>query len=159
MRVHSGSEKSEGLDFLGWRIQRHRKRGTSKHFVYLYPAKKVLRAITAKIKTLCRQDLRQSLDDLLRRLNSVLRGWTAYFRHGSSKATFRYLRAYDWKQVFRRLRRKHRRTNWKKLRRQHTCDGWWPATSERTLFNPAGVKIVYYSYRGGKIPSPWPSTA
>jgi RNA-directed DNA polymerase len=22
----------EGLDFLGWRIQRHRKRGTSKHY-------------------------------------------------------------------------------------------------------------------------------
>lgn len=149
---------SEGLDFLGWRIQRHRKRGTSKHFVYLYPAKKTLRAIMAKVKTLCRQDLRQSLDDLLRRLNSVLRGWTAYFKHGSSKATFNYLRAYTWKQVFQRLRRKHRRTNWKKLRRQHTCDGWWPASTERTLFNPAGVKIVYYSYRGGKIPSPWPST-
>ncbi|SCF93145.1 MULTISPECIES: reverse transcriptase domain-containing protein [unclassified Streptomyces] len=33
----------DGLDFLGWHIQRHRKRGTSKHFVYLYPAKKALR--------------------------------------------------------------------------------------------------------------------
>jgi RNA-directed DNA polymerase len=26
----------EGLDFLGWRIQRHRKRGAGKRFVYVY---------------------------------------------------------------------------------------------------------------------------
>jgi len=30
-----------GLDFLGWRIQRHRKRGSNRHYVYTYPAKKV----------------------------------------------------------------------------------------------------------------------
>ncbi|MEJ7703170.1 MAG: hypothetical protein WKF47_05740 [Geodermatophilaceae bacterium] len=60
----------EGLDFLGWRIQRHRKRGTSRHYVYTYPAKKSLRAVMAKVKTLCRQvGVHQSLDDLLRRLN------------------------------------------------------------------------------------------
>ena len=41
----------EGLDFLGWRIQRHRKQGTSRHYVYARPAKKALRSVTAKIKT------------------------------------------------------------------------------------------------------------
>ena len=147
-----------GLDFLGWRIQRHRKRGTSKHFVYLYPAKKSLRAIMAKVKTVCWQDVNLPLDVLLRRLNQVLRGWTAYFKHGSSKATFNYLRAYTWKQVFGWLRRKHRRTTWKELRRKYTSDGWWPAAGKVTLFNPAGVGIIYYSYRGTKIPTPWPST-
>ena len=40
----------EGLDFLGWRIQRHRKRGTGKSYVYVYPAKKTLAAIMAKVK-------------------------------------------------------------------------------------------------------------
>ena len=30
----------EGLDFLGWRIQRHRKRGTAKSFVYTYPTRR-----------------------------------------------------------------------------------------------------------------------
>ena len=32
----------EGFDFLGYRIQRHRKRGTAKHFVYTYPSKSSL---------------------------------------------------------------------------------------------------------------------
>jgi RNA-directed DNA polymerase len=45
----------EGLDFLGWRIQRHRKPGAGKRYVYVYPAKKALAAVMAKIKALCRQ--------------------------------------------------------------------------------------------------------
>jgi len=45
----------EGLDFLGWRIQRHRKRGTNRRYVYTYPAKKALRSVMVKVKTLCRQ--------------------------------------------------------------------------------------------------------
>jgi RNA-directed DNA polymerase len=149
----------DGLDFLGWRIQRHQKRGTSKHFVYLYPAKKALRSIMAKVKKLCWQDVNLPLDALLHQLNQVLRGWTTYFKHGSSKATFNYLRAYTWNQVFGWLRRKHRRSTWREIRRKNTSNGWWPSTGEVTLFNPAAVKIVYYSYRGTKIPSPWPSTA
>ena len=31
---------NEGFDFLGWRIQRHQKRGTAKYYVYTYPSKK-----------------------------------------------------------------------------------------------------------------------
>ena len=34
----------EGLDFLGWRIQRHRKRGTSRYYVYTYPSRKAVKA-------------------------------------------------------------------------------------------------------------------
>lgn len=45
----------EGFDFLGWRIQRHRKRGTAKHFVYTYPSKTSLGKVKAKVKALSRQ--------------------------------------------------------------------------------------------------------
>ncbi|MEV4872092.1 reverse transcriptase domain-containing protein [Streptomyces syringium] len=64
----------EGLDFLGWRIQRHRKRGTDRHYVYTYPAKKSVRTVARKIKTICRTDVNQPLPVLLRQLNSMLRG-------------------------------------------------------------------------------------
>ena len=90
----------EGLDFLGWRIQRHRKRGTSKSYVYVYPTTKAVLAVKRKVKTLCRQvEPNQSLDDLLRRINSTLRGWAAYFRAGVSSATFSYLSHYTWLSV------------------------------------------------------------
>jgi RNA-directed DNA polymerase len=74
----------EGLDFLGWRIQRHRKRGTNRQYVYNYPAKKALRAIKAKTKAICRTNVSLPLAVLLHHLNRVLRGWTAYFRPGVS---------------------------------------------------------------------------
>ena len=109
----------EGLDFLGWRIQRHRKRGATKHYVYTYPAKKALRAVMAKVKTVCRQSTNLPLEALLYQLNRMLRGWTAYFKHGCSSVTFGYLRAYLWKQVIRWERRKHRQTAWKQLRHRY----------------------------------------
>ncbi len=149
----------EGLDFLGWRIQRHRKRGTSKHYVYVYPAKKALRAIMAKVKAVCWQNTNLPLGVLLRRLNSMLRGWTAYFRYGCSSATFGYLRHYLWHQVIRWIGRKHRRTPWRQLRRRYSRGDGWPAHGEVVLFNPAAVRTERYRYRGAQIAQPWPSTA
>ena len=146
----------KGLDFLGWRIQRHRKRGATKHYVYTYPAKKALRAVMAKVKTQCRQNTNLPLDALVHQLNRMLRGWTSYFKHGCSSATFGYLRAYLWKQVIRWETRKHRRTTWRQLRCHY---GRWPATGSVELFDPAKVRTEWYVYRGARIPSPWPNTA
>jgi RNA-directed DNA polymerase len=149
----------EGLHFLGWRIQRRRKQGTSKHYVYTYPARKSVTTVTTKVKTLCRQNINLPLEVLLHRLNSLLRGWTTYFRPGVSSATFSYLRAFTWRQVISWLRRKHSRMNWKELRRRFLGGGWWPTTGEVVLFNPAAVTTTRYRYRGKQIPSPWPGAA
>ena len=149
----------EGLDFLGWRIQRRRKRGTDKLYVYTYPARKAIKSVTGKVKAICRQNTNLPLAILLRRLNSLLRGWTTYFRPGVSSVAFNYLRAFTWRQVYRWLRRKHPKRNWKNLRRRVTVDGWWPADGDVTLFNPGAVRTTRYRYRGAQIPSPWPSTA
>jgi RNA-directed DNA polymerase len=149
----------EGLDFLGWRIQRHRKKGASRCYVYTYPSKKALMAVKDKVRALCRQDVNLPLEVLLHRLGRMLRGWTAYFRFGVSHATFSYLRAFLWRQVIGWLRRKYRQSNWKELRRVACGGGWWPATPEVTLFDPAKVRTIRYRYRGAKIPTPWPGAA
>ena len=72
----------EGFDFLGFRVVRQRKRGSGRSCVYTYPAKRSLAEIKAKVRTMTRGATDQSLSILLHRLNPVLRGWTAYFRHG-----------------------------------------------------------------------------
>jgi RNA-directed DNA polymerase len=149
----------EGLDFLGWRIQRHRKRGTSKLYVYVYPAKKALHTIMARVKAVCWQNTNLPLEVLLRRLNSMLRGWTTYFKYGCSSATFGYLRHYLWLQVIRWIGRKHRRTPWRQLRRRYSRGDGWPTHGEVVLFNPAAVHTERYRYRGAQIPEPWASTA
>jgi RNA-directed DNA polymerase len=150
----------EGVDFLGWRIQRHRKKGTNRYYVYTYPSKKALKAVMGKVKTLCRQvEVNQPLDDLIRRLNHAIRGWCAYFRPGASSVTFAYLGHYLWATVWRWLRRKHRRATWKELRRRYCGDGWWPTGQHRELFDPEKVSTTRYRYRGSNIASPWPTAA
>jgi RNA-directed DNA polymerase len=163
MGLRLSSEKTlithidEGLVFLGWRIQRHRKRGTNRSYVYTYPARKAIMAVTGKVKTLCRRmDTNQPLEALLGHLNPMLRGWCAYFRPGVSSATFAYLGAYTWARVIGWLRRKHRRITVKELRRRYCRGGWWPVTTGRELFNPAKVRTTRYRYRGAVIPTPWP---
>jgi RNA-directed DNA polymerase len=147
----------KGLDFLGWHIQRHRKRGTNQYYVYTYPSKKALRAAMAKVKMWCRQvDTNQPLDVLLARINPLLRGWTAFFRPGVSSATFQYLSAYVWHRVAGWIRRKHPGISRREFRRRYCDGGWQPRGQEIALFNAGLVTTTRYRYRGSMIPSPWP---
>jgi RNA-directed DNA polymerase len=152
----------EGLDFLGWRIQRHRKRGTIRSYVYTYPAKKAILAITAKMKMICRMSRNRPLAALIRQLNQALRGWCNHFRPGVSSRTFAYLRKVVWRLVMHWLRRKHGNGGvapWKVIRQRYCDGGWWPHDGEVKLFNPAAVRTTRYRYRGTTIPSPWLSAA
>src|SRR5437762_3393687 len=104
----------EGFDFLGFRIQRRRKRGTDKRHVYTYPSKAALARVKGKVRERTREvPVNQPLATLLLRLNRVLQGWANFFRHGVSKATFSYLDAFAWRRVLGWLRRKHPKANWK----------------------------------------------
>ena len=144
----------EGLDFLGYRMQRHQKRGAAKRYVYTYPSKNALQAIKAKVRTISRQNRNQPLAVLLHRLNLALRGWCVYFRHGCSARTFRYLGQFTWERTLKWLRRKHPNATWKQLRRRY-LPGWWPTDGSVVLANPEKVTIIRYRYRGAVIPTPW----
>jgi RNA-directed DNA polymerase len=124
-----------------------------RRYVYTYPAKKALAAVKAKLRALSRMDRNQPLAVLLHQLNQVLRGWTSYFKHGASKRTFNYLRAFVWRRVVCWLRHKHPRASWRWLRRRY-LPRWWPTHGEVMLVNPGAVVVSRYRYRG-RIPSPW----
>jgi RNA-directed DNA polymerase len=143
----------EGIEFLGWRIQRQTGRN-GRPQIYTYPSQPSLQAVMGKVKQITRTGQNQTLDQLLNRLNPVLRGWCDHFRHGVSSRTFGYLRAYVWRRVIIWLRHKHHGRNWRWLRRRY-LPGWWPTAQTVSLYNPAGVKTTRYRYRGSKIPTPW----
>jgi RNA-directed DNA polymerase len=92
----------------------------------------------------------------------VLRGWCVHFRPGVSSRTFAYLRKVVWRQIMHWLRRKHGNgllAAWKDIRRRYCDGGWWPHDGEVKLYNPGRVHTTRYSYRGTRIPSPWPEAA
>jgi RNA-directed DNA polymerase len=149
----------EGFDFLGFHIQRRRKRGTSKYHVYTYPSKKALLSITGKVRALTARSRHKTLSDLLRQLNSVLRGWCNYFRHGVSSSTFSYLDLFAWRRVTGWLRKRHAGINWKDLYRRFLTarPGHRPAEGGQVLFLAPQVPIVRYRWRANNIPTPWTS--
>jgi hypothetical protein len=67
---------SEGFDFLGFRIQWRRKRGTNKWHVYTFIADRPIRSVKAKIRSLTNRKAQQHPGTVLTRLNQVMRGWT-----------------------------------------------------------------------------------
>lgn len=148
----------EGFDFLGWHIQRRRKRGHGgKRVVYTYPSKKALASVTAKVRSLTRRHKHRTLADLLRAVNPLLRGWCNYFRHGVSSRTFGYVDHFAWWRIVGWLRKRHDGLNWGTLRHRH-LPKWQICDGGIEMFRPQAVAITRYRYRGTRIPTPWTST-
>lgn len=149
----------EGFDFLGFRIRRMRKRGTSKHYVYTVPSAKAIAAITDKVRErTARSTLHMDLSDLLAGLNRTLQGWANYFRHGVSKRVFSKVDYHAWRRIGTWLRRKHGRISWREIRRRF-CDIGWRFAHDGVHFRGASsVTVERYRYRGNRIPTPWTTT-
>ena len=149
----------EGSGFLGFHIQRRTKAGTNRKHACTYPSKKALASIIGKVRMLTNSRQNESLADLLRRLNPVLRGWCNYFRHAAASATFRYLDHYVWHRVARSLLKRHKGLTWKKLHRRFMTHGSWRRFTDDgiMLLSPQKVAVTRYSWRAARIPSPWPS--
>lgn len=153
----------DGFDFLGWRIQRRTKAGTTKKVIYTYPSKKSLTRIIGKIRVITRRSGSpyQTLEQLLRHLNRVVRGWCNYFRHGVSSATFRYLYLYMWSRVARWLRARHPKLGWRTIQRRFLTGypAHRPEENGIKLYNPQDLHIERYRWRGYSIPTPWTALA
>ncbi len=144
----------EGYDFLGFAIKRVRGRH-GRMVIHTYPSKRALQSVKTKVKQITKHTgPDQAPDQLLHRVNRVLRGWCNYFRHGVSSRTFAYLRHYAYWRVVGWLRRRHRKRNWSWLRRTYLTDRW-PAHDGVELFNPVALGTSRYRYRGARIPLPW----
>jgi RNA-directed DNA polymerase len=149
----------EGFDFLGFRIQRRPWTGrTGKRAVYTYPSKKALASVMAKVRSITRREKHQTLADLLRLLNRVLRGWCNYFRHGVSSRTFSYVDHYTWWRVVGWVRKRHGGASWGTMSRRH-LPGWEIRDGATEMFRPQTVAVTRYRYRGARIPTPWASNA
>jgi RNA-directed DNA polymerase len=153
--VHMG----DGFDFLGFRIRWKRKRGTGKWYVYTFIADRPVRALRAKIRALTHKTSQWSLASVLTRLGQIMRGWASYFRHAVAKNTFSKLDDFTFWRLARMLKTRHG-WNWGQLRRHLTAaSGRWQIAADGVeFFRIEKVAVSRYTYRGNKIPAPWPTT-
>jgi RNA-directed DNA polymerase len=79
---------------------------------YAHLSARTLASIVGRVRAVTRRSSHTTLAVLLRQLNPALRGWSAYFRYGVSKATFGYVHQYTWHLVVRWIRKQRNRTKW-----------------------------------------------
>ena len=148
---------SDGFAFLGFRIQRKRKRGTTKSYVYTFIDQRPIRSVKAKIRALTHRLSQQDLKTVLTRLNQVMHGWANYFKYAVAKNVFGMLDNFAWRRVLRMLTVRHH-WKWKDVRRQFIdpTGRWLPITADGIeLRSIAAIPVTRYRYRGNTIPNPW----
>jgi len=149
--VHLG----EGFDFLGFRIQWRRKKGTSNWYVYTFISTRALRSVKAKIRAITHRTSQQDLAVVLINLNRITHGWANYFRHAVAKHAFTRIDDLAWWRVVRMLRTRHH-WGWKDVHRRHTgpAGRWQPITADGIeLRKIAKIPVTRYRYRGNTVPS------
>jgi RNA-directed DNA polymerase len=126
---------SEAFDFLGFRLQQKRKRGTSKWSIYTLIAARPVRAVKAKIRALTHRTSQQDLRYVLTSINMVLHGWASYFKHAIAQRVFDMLDNFTWRRVIRMLCQRHH-WRWKDVRRRFTTPTgkWLPVTAGEIEF-------------------------
>ena len=117
----------EGLDFLGWRIQRHTKQGTRPALRLHLPVEEGPGQHHREDQDVVPTDHEPGPGRPAAPAQPGAAGLVHLLPTRGVIATFQYLRAFAWKHVWSWIRRKHPKTNWKELRRRYCAGGWWPS--------------------------------
>jgi hypothetical protein len=125
--------EKEAVEYLGFEIRRVRSKKTGKMFALCYPSKKAVKAIYEKIKRIADPSIPIKAEEMIRRLNRLLRGWVNYFRIGNASQWFSKLRDYVEKKVRRSIRKK-----------RHEKGFGWKAIKGDYLYKNLGL---YSDYR------------
>ncbi|MEW5884987.1 MAG: group II intron reverse transcriptase/maturase [Armatimonadota bacterium] len=100
----------EGFDFLGVHFRKQpTRRDPTRSFCYAWPSRRSMQRIRDRVREAIGRDDRPGLEEKIRRLNPLLRGWGAYFRWLNASLHFRKVDSYVERKLRRWLRRKHKR--------------------------------------------------
>lgn len=114
----------DGFDFLGQHPRKYNGKFLTK------PARSNYRTILTRIRETIRKFSSMKAGDMIRALNSIIRGWSNYHRHIAAKAAFAALDS----QIYRYLR------DWAQRRHPHKGRRWltktyWHSTPVSTYFS------------------------
>lgn len=108
-RVVELTQGREGFDFLGFHHRLVRSWRNGRYYLQRWPRAKAIAAIREKIRSIAgaRGSLKHSLQDVIRALNPILRGWGNYFAWGNSSRKFAALDSYVKERLMLFLSKKH----------------------------------------------------
>src|SRR5262245_8998219 len=106
---------SEGFDFLGFNVRQYPAPQTSRSGwkLLIKPSKAAIQKFRTKVKAIWLKHRGQSVGNVLKALNPVIRGWANYYRTVVSKDTFNKLDHWMFRRCVRHVRHKHPNKPWK----------------------------------------------
>ena len=101
------TEISEGFNFLGFNVRKY-VNGKAEGLM-IKPSKENVKKVTQKLQETfdLASELGYSIDNLIRILNPIIKGWGNYYRHFVAKGTFRRITDRTWDMTVRYLLRKY----------------------------------------------------
>ena len=110
--------KGESFGFLGFDFRRVPKRGENGYLILMTPKKKARKNVKARIREIIHKSGAIPAQEVISKINLVLKGWVNYFRVGNSSRAFSEVRDYTEMKVrtllTRRKRRKKRSIGWRR---------------------------------------------
>jgi RNA-directed DNA polymerase len=100
--------RKEHFDFLGYSFGPHHHRKEGYRYLGASPSKKSVRRLTTKIGEILVPANQHPWPEVRKRLNAVLRGWSAYFGYGTRLMAYRTVDNYVDNAVRCFLRRRHK---------------------------------------------------
>jgi len=85
-RVVYVGDGTQGFEFLGFHHRMVVSQRYGKRYCHVWPSRRAMASVRAKVKAITapRARLLQPIEELVRELNRVLRGWWGYFRTGNA---------------------------------------------------------------------------
>ena len=114
----------EGLDFLGytlkyreqWKVREHFfKERIGKNGIALYPQKKKVYNIIAKLREIFRKNYNDTAYTLITKINPILRGWYGYFNLSQSSKFRGYVRQAVFSFCVKWAMKKHPNWGWRRI--------------------------------------------
>jgi RNA-directed DNA polymerase len=99
--------RHESFNFLGYAFGPHRYKKNGHWYLGASPSKKAVARIKAKVGELLVPGNTGAWEEVRRRLNQILRGWSSYFSYGTRADAYRAVRNYVYESVRHFLRRRH----------------------------------------------------
>jgi len=114
--------RNEGFDFLGFNIRQYHSKTRS--VCLAKPSKKAVKRHLKHIKTVISRNKQMNADELISKLNPIIRGWANYYCYSSAKEMFNYIDYRIWQMLWQWSLRRHRRENKGKqwIRRRYFMD-------------------------------------
>jgi group II intron reverse transcriptase/maturase len=103
-------DAADGFNFLGMHFRLKPMRSNPKRrFCYRWPSTQAMQSMRQKVREAIGYDDLYSLEEKIRAINPLLRGWGQYFRHSNAHRHFKKIDSYVYTKLVGFLRRKHKR--------------------------------------------------